>query len=255
LFGYAVDKLLIVTVLEQQHLSGEEAVGNKRATLQRLQRHTVMYEYRARGHADNNLWLVYSPKTDRDWILPSDRQLVHWIHYLETCPEVKTFNLTPPPVVGNDGTRQRMTQPDAEVIYIDGRVEWHEVKADKGDLESSQLRAQKSAADEAGRTYRAFSDEDLVPHVRTSVRWLKAIAYAAALRGREYVPQHLAVLAHLRRHHNGTVHRMLADLTGHERPVLMGLFVKLAIDGHIALDLTRQGFGPGTAWTWLKASD
>lgn len=229
-------------------------MGKIQATLQKLQRHTVMHQYRARGHANNNLWLAYSHKTRRDWILPSDRQLVHWIHYLEACPEVKTFDLTPSPVAGYDGKRKRMTQLDAEVTYTDGRVEWHEVKADIADLESSQLRAQRSAAEEAGRIHRSFSDKDLMPHTTTSVRWLKAIAYVAALRDREYAAQRLALLAFLRRHKNGTAYKMLTDLDGHDRSVLMGLLVELAIDGHIALDLDRQGFGPGTTWHWLKPS-
>lgn len=230
-------------------------MGKKRPTLQRQNRHTLMYEYRARGHADNNLWLVYSPKTRRDWILPSDRQLVHWLHYLEVCPEVKTFSLTPPPVLGHDGKGKRMTQLDAEVTYLDGRLEWHEVKANKADLQSAQLRAQRSAAVEVGRIHRSFSDEDLIPHVSISLRWLTAISYAAALRDREYAAQRLALLAHLRRHKSGSVQQMQADMEGHDRPVLIGLLVELAIDGYIALDLERQGLGPRTLWRWLKPSD
>ncbi|MET3139971.1 hypothetical protein AAKU61_004355 [Undibacterium sp. GrIS 1.2] len=60
-----------------------------------LQRLRVFDAYRGRGHQNSNLWLVYSVKTQRDWILPSDRQLVHWIHYLETNPLVKWFDLAP----------------------------------------------------------------------------------------------------------------------------------------------------------------
>jgi hypothetical protein len=32
--------------------------------------------YRSRGRMNRNLWLVYSQKTNRDWILRSDRHLV-----------------------------------------------------------------------------------------------------------------------------------------------------------------------------------
>jgi hypothetical protein len=228
-------------------------MSRKRSTLKAQQRHNVFREYRARGHSNNNLWLVYSPKTRRDWILPSDRQLVHWVHYLETCPEVKTFNLAPGPVLGHNGKQNQMTQLDAEVNYTDGRIEWHEVKAGEPDMRSSQLLAQGSAAKGAERIYRIFSDRDLAPHARTTIRWLKAISFAAALRDREYMAQRLALLAHLRNHPSGTAHSILSALAGHEAPVLLGLLAQLAIEGHVSLDLGRRGFGPGTPWRCLRS--
>jgi hypothetical protein len=51
----------------------------KSRALPSKQRTNVIRAYRSRGRANRNLWLVYSPKTDRGWILGSDRHLVHWI--------------------------------------------------------------------------------------------------------------------------------------------------------------------------------
>src|SRR5574342_340365 len=62
-------------------------------------RKTVMEAYRSRGKGISNLWLVYSAKTNSDWILPSDRQLIHWLYFLEANPDVRTFDLAPEPIL------------------------------------------------------------------------------------------------------------------------------------------------------------
>lgn len=134
------------------------------------QRLRILDAYRGRGRKDNNLFLVYSVKTDRDWILPSDRQFVHWIVFLETAPNVKTFNLAPDIVFAQDEKELRGTELDAEVAMFDGHTEWHEVKSSESELEAhrSQLLAQAAAAWREGTKYRLFTDRDLTPCVRSS---------------------------------------------------------------------------------------
>src|SRR3546814_8184392 len=51
-------------------------------------------EERGRGQRNNNIFLDDSVKTEQDWVLHGDRHLVHWIYYLETDTEVKTFDFT-----------------------------------------------------------------------------------------------------------------------------------------------------------------
>jgi hypothetical protein len=152
-------------------------------SLRSKQRSNIFHAYRARGHKNNNLWLVHSVKINRDYILPSDRQLIHWIHYLETDRSVKMFDLMPKAVISIDAEEVRGTELDATVIYLNGDIEWHEVKSAESEKspEKSQLQAQASAANSAGVKYRVFTDQDLKPHVVTSVRWLKAIAYASVI--------------------------------------------------------------------------
>jgi hypothetical protein len=230
-------------------------VAGKTHSLRDRQRENIMHAYRARGHRNNNLWLVYSYKTNRDWILPSDRQLIHWIHHLEINPKVRSFTLTPDPVYGHDGERERITELDAEVIYIDNTVEWHEVKAGDDIKFTSQISAQQSAAERAGRIYKVVTDTDLSPHVKTSVRWLKAIGYAAAIRGREHMPSRLALVSFLKKEHFGTVGAIYEELSGHDPSVVGGLLVRLAIEGHISLDLVHAGFGHSTPWRSLVLED
>lgn len=59
------------------------------------QRLRVMDVYRGRGHRNSNLWLGYSEKLDQDCIVTNDRELVHWIVFLEIDPTVKRFECAP----------------------------------------------------------------------------------------------------------------------------------------------------------------
>jgi hypothetical protein len=224
---------------------GEMASTHK--GLRAKQRENVKHAYNARGHQNNNLWLIYSVKTNRDWILPSDRQLVHWLHYLETNKDVRTFDLAPEAVVGNDGHKERVTEIDALVTCTDGTIEWHEVKADPADS-TSQITAQRDAASRAGHIHRLFTDKELKPHVKTAMRWFKAICFAAAIRNHECNPARLALLAYVNWKRRGFINDILADLNSHEPPIIYGVLVRLTIEGLIDLDLTVTSFGPRTPW-------
>lgn len=219
-----------------------------RATLRR----SLLSIYRARGHCVANLWMVYSVKTDRDWILPSDRQLIHWLYYLETNSDVSTFDLAPDPVVSLDETETRATELDAIAVYKDGHIEWHEVKANISQTgqERSQHQAQAHAATSENVCYRRFTDEDFagIP-AKVSLRWLKPIAYAEVIRGQECIPYRTALAAYCRDRRSGTVVDLVSDLGTLDPPTLLGVVARFAISGIISLDLLRAPFGPYTKWS------
>ncbi|MDY7537855.1 hypothetical protein RGU72_06245 [Undibacterium sp. 5I1] len=219
-------------------------------TLRSKQRTNIMHAYRGRGRGNSNLWLVYSIKTNKDYILPSDRQLIHWLHYLETNPEVKSFDLEPTALISVDSYEARATELDARVLLANGRVEWHEVKSDDNDVApgKSKLEAQASAASAEGISYRTFSDKDLSPHVRVSLRWLKAIGFASVLRDRPFVQESVALDSVFLRRETGTIAELLNDLPDVDPAILKGLLVRLAISGHIHLDLNRGGFRSASIW-------
>jgi hypothetical protein len=81
--------------------------------------------YRGRGHRNTNLSLVYSVKTNRDWIVNNDRRLVHWLTFLQSDPSVKWFDLDP----SRDGEASvaRANVDCVEVHRVDGGKEWHRV--------------------------------------------------------------------------------------------------------------------------------
>lgn len=217
-------------------------------------RRTVLSAYRARGRSINNLWLVYSPKTDSDWILPSDRQLVHWLSFLEANPEVVTFDLSPDPIISHDGDEPKATELDAIVTLRSGHIEWHEVKAGriKGASEQeSQLIAQTRASSKQRVTYRRFDDTELEPTVRFAMRWLKAIGFAAAIRGKDHIPTRTALALRLKEQSQGHIKDILKLMEDYDSPVVLGLLVRLASQGIISLDLDKVSFGLQSRWAYL----
>lgn len=222
-------------------------------TLKSSVRNTTLAKYRARGKSVSNLWLVYSPKTDSDWILPSDRQLVHWLYYLEANPEVQSFNLHPESILSQDDDEVRATELDAIVYYSNGLQEWHEVKAGTNRDEPShhsQKIAQTIAASKARVSYRRFNDLDLKPVMRTAMRWFRAIGFAAAIRGEQHARCNNELVMLLKELKSGNVSNILNKMDEHDPAIVLGLVIRIAVKGLIRLDLSKITFGLLTAWEY-----
>lgn len=224
-----------------------------KASLKSSLRKSIIQAHRARRASANNLWLVHSVKTNKDWILPSDRQLVHWLYYLETNPDVVTFDLAPEPILSRDDCEIRATELDATVVFRDGRIEWHEVKADKSIDDPdviSQMQAQINAASMSRVIYRRFNDIELKPKVKLAMRWLKAISFASAIRDQECLASQTSLALALREVKSGNVQLLLNILSGHEVNLVLGLLVRLSIQGVVNLNLTNNTFGLQTRWEY-----
>lgn len=218
-------------------------------------RKSVLKTYRARGRSVSNLWLVYSVKTNSDWILPSDRQLIHWLYFLETNPDVVSFNLAPEPILSEDNNEVRATELDAIVTFRDGSIAWHEVKAGKEPNDPSHLsqkQAQINAAAKAHRIYKRFNDTDLAPIVKISLRWLMAISYAAAIREHEHINCRTYLLIAIREQKEGTINSLLVELGGFESAVVLGVLIRLAIEGYVDINLKDKSFGKLTPWSYRE---
>lgn len=206
--------------------------------------------YRARGHRVRNLWLVYSAKTDRDWLITSDRQLVHWLVFLEGNPEVLSFDLAPEPITRSDDPGRSAAVIDAIAIYRDRRVEWHDVRVEplRDEADRSKVVAQTVAAAEIGAIYRIFSDEDLRPKARLATRWLKAVGFAAAIRGQEHGACRSALVSYLHGRGGGHVRSIISELENFDSAVVLGVLVRLSVLGAVHLDLEERSFGYATRW-------
>lgn len=216
-------------------------------------RKSLLETYRARGKSINNLWLVYSPKTDCDWILPSDRQLVHWLYYLEANPEVKSFDLAPEQLLSHDEHEARGTELDAVAILKNGHTEWHEVKAGvakESPEYKSQFTAQSNEASRQHATYKRFDDRELKPKVKIAMRWLKAINYATAIRGEEHKACLTALRTVIKQQGSGNLQRLLSQLQEHDSAVVFGVLVRIAITGEVSLNLDKSTFGLQTRWDY-----
>ncbi len=210
--------------------------------------------YRGRGHGNNNIWVVYSVKTDSDWYLPSDRQFVHWLYFLEANPEIRDFDLAPEPILSHDLDGARATELDAIANRRDGVIEWHEVKGGKrkhDPAHESQRVAQSNAATSSHAIYKRFNDTDLERISKTALRWHKATKFAEAIRGTEHISCRSALVMAMRDLKQGQIQQLLDRLDGHDAAVVLGLIVRLAIrDNAVTLDLHKNTFGLLTHWVY-----
>lgn len=114
---------------------------------------------------------------------PSDRQLIHWL-CLGSDPQLKSFDLAPKQVISHDGNETRATELDAIVVFKDGRIQWHEVKAGTNQKEpsiQSQFNAQAAASKEHVE-YKIINDTYLKPRVKVALRRIKPLGFADVIK-------------------------------------------------------------------------
>lgn len=221
-------------------------------TLNSDRRTSLRKAYRARGRGEGNLWLVYSVKTQTDWILPSDRQFIHWL-CLESDPLVKHFDLAPQIILSHDGKEDKATELDAIVTYHDGAIEWHEVKAGtnlKEPSHQSQFNAQAAAASKEHVTYRILNDSYFNPRKLVALRWHKPLMYAAVIKDQQHTQCNLALLDFIKKQRSGNIHSLITNLNQFDSAILLGVFIRIAVSGAVHIDLSHKSFGLTTKWKY-----
>jgi hypothetical protein len=194
---------------------------SKSRTLPSKSRMQVLRAYRSRGRANRNMWLVYSQKTNRDWMLGSDRHLVHWITFLETNPDVRTFELESVDGLSSPGAAVTEKGVDAAVELRDGQLEYHL-------LILSGRRKSPHSPDNvyADKRVRVFTEVDLFPRGEEAMRWLHLVGYCAGIRDEEQQEATLACIATLRGLRRGTLSQVLESLTDFDPQVTIGVFLQ-----------------------------
>lgn len=213
----------------------------KTASLKSRQRARVLDAYRARGRRNNSLWLVHSVKTNRDLLLTSDRQLVHWLFFLESDRDVRHFEIDAGQEDGKDPAYVHVHRTDGtkEKHLIVPRLSVEQEYAAFPELASSSL---------TSSDVRFFTDVELKPVVQVAMRWHKALAYASVLRDHEHLPVRLALVSCLASRQSGTLSDVLEDAIEFNQALVIGMFVKLAIEGYIEIDLSKHGIAFKTQW-------
>lgn len=214
-------------------------------SLQSQQRLRVFDAYRGRGRRTNDLWLVYSIKTGRDWILSSNREFVHWVIFLETDPSVASFEFVA------DVEKTGHSAP-VSVLLKNGSNERHVVTSRA--VEDHQL-ADQLENDKPSDRIKFFTDVELGPKTGLAMRWLKAIAFAAVLRDKECAPVRTALVLALRTLGEGTIQKLIDELVGFEAALVYGMLIRLVIEGHVTIDLSNFGICSATPWRWCEQSD
>jgi hypothetical protein len=212
-------------------------------TLAIAQRVRLLEKYRGRGRRTNSLFLVYSLKQQRDWIVASNRRFVHWLAVLESNPKIKNFELAA------DGDELIATR--VVVAYCDGNTEVHVVISGNLGIEDRSILRLNVEKEHGGKPIVIYTDNELKPMVGFALRWCKAVAYGAVLRGRSNVPVRNALLPFLEEVREGTISNVLAKFPQWNESLLIGMLVLLCAEGVIYIDLAKYGLGGWTDWLYV----
>ncbi|WP_175796449.1 hypothetical protein [Burkholderia anthina] len=216
-----------------------------RSTLSSQQRANVMRAYRYRGRRNRQLYLVYSVKTSRDWIVPSDRRFLHWIAYLETDPSVVSFELRddadePEPF-------DRWPGVHALVTTRDNRIVGHRIVSDN---EGGDQGAVPANCSDTVNEVRLIRESDLRSKATVAMRWAKVICFAAGLRDQGLASEVALVSSIARRIESGTVRQIIEATPDVDAAIVKGLIARLSIVAWLRLDLSRAGYTLDTPWRW-----
>ncbi|MFP3605896.1 hypothetical protein [Paraburkholderia sp. SIMBA_053] len=221
---------------------------SKSRTLPSRQRSNVMRAYRSRGKTNRNITLVYSLKTNRDWIIRSDRHLVHWAIFLETNPEVRTFNLDLDDApIGSSG-KNRGLDFDAEVELSSGASEYHKFLFGEIGLDNC---VQTDVLPNAGRkTVRTFVETDFSGRGQEAIRWLKVLAYCAAIRDEQQTEASQVAITVMRGLGHGVIRDVTESMRDFDSQIALGVISRMAVLADIGLDLSSSGFTLSSSWVW-----
>jgi hypothetical protein len=154
--------------------------------------------YGQRGHHNSPLWYVYSPRTDRDWVIRSDLCLEHFV-LTEADPEVIDVNYSPELDIPTLGS----VKFAAIVQYQDGAIQWHHVSNEnvKPNSEGASRELLLSdAAEHAGAQLLCMDQQYLNQNPQRLWNWQRAVAWMTAARGTALAPYmtELATFVHAR---------------------------------------------------------
>lgn len=209
-----------------------------KSSLASRQRGRVFDAYRGRGHRNSNLWLVYSIKENRDFMLHSDRSLIHWLCYLESDASVASFDVLNEEFCNDIAVEQTRCML---VHCREPRVEIHVVGGERP--YAAELHTESAVA-----KIRHIDSDELEAKAKLAIRWLKALSYVALYRYQDLAPASNQVASLLARSMNGTVNDLAEQLDHLDRAALFAAVVKAAIRGNLKLDLAAKSLCGETQW-------
>jgi len=189
-------------------------------------RQRLLGEVRARGHSISNLWCVHSVKLNQDLVLPSDLALIYWLVYLEINFEVVTFGL-PEGSDNFDFTVKKQSGASFEVAFSDRDEAVHNEENHTTYVPCKQILAQGPLA----------------------IKAMKALAFAAAIRGFDYAAASNVVRTIEVSLEAGDIQAVLKHAPLIAPPIICGVLVRHFIAGLIDIDLvSKASFGLYTPW-------
>ena len=150
-------------------------------------------EYALRGHQTYSLWYVYSPKTNRDWVLAGD---LAWAHFLlvESTPGILAVDYSSQHIETDCSAGSSSVRRDAVVTFADGAVEWRRISIAKEELGGgSDVLA--TLASSRGARYALYTERELFACPQHIQNWSRVVAWLAAVRGRSLQEEMMFVAA------------------------------------------------------------
>lgn len=204
-------------------------------TVQMRVRDSLYARYRARGRKNSNLWVVYSPKSNDDMVLNSDLELIYWLYFIESDPQVKSFRVC---------EIRSPSDPDFLLNFTDGQG-----RADYLVRSPDVIFDDKFVLyDNKPWNARFISSEELSAVSKQALRWLKPIAYAAAIRDKKLTPLHNALIIEETKCGGGTVQYLLDQLPLYDPSHVVGMLVRHFVEGRVSFDIVNFSFGRNTLW-------
>lgn len=160
---------------------------------------TIRLAIAQRGHIPHNIWVFWSYKLRKVFLLPSDRAVCYFA-LLEGDSTVVSYELETPSLVTAVGNAIVGTRFDATVRYRDGSISWDEVKGDIDSRESEpplQLQAQKQLSAQHEIRYRLFTDDDFLPQMNRVWNCLRMLQVLQAAQSFSVARPRTSVLSRL----------------------------------------------------------
>lgn len=195
-----------------------------------------------------NIWLIYSSRMDRQWVLRSDLQYLHFLS-IEFDTDVLKFDLAPA-IGAQDEESETAPAFDAIVSFRDGHKEYRRMRVPPVDADGHGLPEDQGpferAAAAAGGTYRLIRP-DMLESKRVRIQnTLRMLRFIAAARRNSLVSVRNRIMTCLQRAPALTLQGIIDQL--HDAPaaeVLAAAF-QLVERGRIELDIDHQYVTLGT---------
>lgn len=201
-----------------------------------------------RGQHFGNLWSVYSLKANQVIQLGSDRQLAHWLLFLEFSPSVISFSFDAgsKPVAGHS-----LSQLDYhfEVMRSEGLPELHYLR-----LEGHSIDYQERVrlAGLLRYKYIEFNDDDWTPLKSKILPLLRVSSFLSG--GRSiYIPPQLKEKAdeYVAMVRKGSLGGYLSSLSAFDSNLCLLVFCRMYSERKVDIDFQSNFFSRDTLW-WIN---
>lgn len=163
---------------------GSSKAGKRLGTWQRNQ---LVEAYESRGTHRSNLWMVYSPKAQADFVLRSDIEFGHFL-LAESDPDIEAVDYAPAKRVGEYAGEGLATAVDADLRLRSGTVIWREIKHSDEVASGAQTRAnlqlliQAKLAAELNVRHEVLTEVQIFENPQRILNWMRIIPWISQAR-------------------------------------------------------------------------